>query len=171
MHNFFIFLNKVEPAEAEDQKICQQYQVRIWWNENTVFLQVKEDDTLLPQNRKRWISPADVLEHSTKHRNCNRKCKSWRKQGLEWGQLKTESTSYSGADICKICVQLCAFGLKASHLVKMLPLLHWLISDMELSRILVLMQVMGILFKRQPSWPEVKWWIPRSWISLLSSNS
>ena len=40
MHNFFIFLKKVEPAEAEDQMICQQYQVRTWWNDNTVFLQV-----------------------------------------------------------------------------------------------------------------------------------
>ena len=27
----------------------------------------------------------------------------------------------SGADICRICVELCAFGLKASYLVKMLP--------------------------------------------------
>lgn len=63
---FFIFLKKVEPAEAEDQKICQQYQVRIWWNDNTVFLQFKEDDALLPQNRKRWISPADVLEEQHK---------------------------------------------------------------------------------------------------------
>ena len=26
----FIFLKKVEPAEAEDQMICQQYQVRTW---------------------------------------------------------------------------------------------------------------------------------------------
>ena len=30
----------------------------------------------------------------------------------------------SGADICRICVELGAFGLKASHLVKMLPFLH-----------------------------------------------
>ena len=31
---------------------------------------------------------------------------------------------FSGADICRICVELCAFGLKASYLVKMLPFLH-----------------------------------------------
>ena len=30
----------------------------------------------------------------------------------------------SGADIYRICVELCAFGLKASYLVKMLPFLH-----------------------------------------------
>ena len=30
----------------------------------------------------------------------------------------------SGADICRICRELCVFGLKASNLVKMLPFLH-----------------------------------------------
>ena len=33
-------------------------------------------------------------------------------------------TLYSGADICRICLELCSFGLKASYLVKMLPFLH-----------------------------------------------
>ena len=84
---------------------------------------------------------------------------------------KSSCCCFSGADICRICVELCALGLRASHLVKMLPFLRWLISDMEPSRILVLTRVMAILLKRQPSWPEVKWWISESWISLLFSNS
>ena len=63
-----------------------------------------------------------------------------------------KDVSYSsGADICRIGVELCAFGLKASYLVKMLPFLHGLISDMEPSRILVLTRVMAISFRRQPS--------------------
>ena len=30
----------------------------------------------------------------------------------------------SGVDICRICVELCTFGLKASYLEKIFPLLH-----------------------------------------------
>ena len=38
--------------------------------------------------------------------------------------LENALLACSGADICRICVELCAFGLKASYLVKMLPFLH-----------------------------------------------
>ena len=80
-------------------------------------------------------------------------------------------TKYSvQEDVWRICVELYTSGIKASYLVKMLPFIHWLISDMEPSQILVLTQVMAILFKWQPSWPEVKWWISGRWISSLFIN-
>ena len=37
---------------------------------------------------------------------------------------KSSCCSFSGADICRICVELCALGLRGSHLVKMLLFLR-----------------------------------------------
>jgi len=76
----------------------KDYTLYIWYSPNSV----------LPAKRYETVSWNELL-----------------REGFQPDLLgKSKNQYYSGADICKICAELCAFGLKASYLVKMLPFLH-----------------------------------------------